>query len=164
MKFKYIFFLILFFSLSCSQPNNIKINTDIKSKFIYSSKGFALIYEDNFYKKKIVKKKINNRDFVILHSYLKPKTYVKIFNPENGKNVVAKVKYRTQFSKIYNSVITKRIAEAIDLDLEDTYVEIISINQNIKFIAKKAKTYEEEKKVATKNVLQIQAGRLVELS
>lgn len=148
MKYKYISFFIIFFSLSCVQEGNIKVKTNIINKPVYSSKGFALIYKSMFYKNKLIKKKINNREFVILHSFLKPKSYVKIFNPRNGKNVVAMVKYKTEFSKIYNSVITKRIAETIDLDPNDPYVEIVEINQNIKFIAKKAKTFDEEKNVA----------------
>jgi len=100
--------------------------------------------------KKLLKKKIDNRDFLILHSYLKPKTFVKIYNPINSKTVIAKVKYKTNYPIIYNSVITNRIAEELELNYEDPYVELIEIRKNDTFIAKKAKTFDEEKNVANK--------------
>ena len=49
-----------------------------------------------------------------------------------------------------NSVITNRIAEELELNYEDPYVEIIEIRKNNTFISKKAKTFEEEKNVANK--------------
>ena len=49
-----------------------------------------------------------------------------------------------------NSVVTKRIASAIELDLNEPYVEITEIINKSSFVAKKAKTFEEEKKVANK--------------
>ena len=55
-----------------------------------------------------------------------------------------------KFSEFYNSVITKRIAEELSLDLNEPYIDLILISQNSTFIAKKAKTFNEEKKVAEK--------------
>ena len=52
MKFslKHIFFF--FFIISCVQ-NNIPVKkTDITKKTLYTSTGFALIYNNNLYKKK----------------------------------------------------------------------------------------------------------------
>ena len=46
--------------------------------------------------------------------------------------------------------ITKRIAEELELNEEEPYVEIIEIKKNDTFIAKKAKTFDEEKQVADK--------------
>ena len=43
-----------------------------------------------------------------------------------------------------------RIAEELSLDLNEPYVDLVLISQNSTFIAKKAKTFEEEKKVAEK--------------
>ena len=109
-----------------------------------------MIYNDNLIKKKTIKKRIDGREYVILHSFLKRNTYVKIFNPINSKTVIAKVKYKTNYPIIYNSVITNRIAEELELNHEDPYVEIIEIRKNDTFIAKKAKTFDEEKNVANK--------------
>ncbi len=76
---------------------------------------------------------------------------VKITNPENGKSLIAEVKSnRIKFSEFYNSIISQRIVEVLDLDLENPYVEIILISKNSTFVAKKTKTFDEEKKVAEK--------------
>ena len=91
-----------------------------------------------------------DRDFLILHSILEKNTFVKIYNPINTKTVIAKVKYKTNYPIIYNSVITSRIAEELELNYEDPYIEIIEIKKNNTFISKKAKTFEEEKNVANK--------------
>ena len=49
-----------------------------------------------------------------------------------------------------NSVISKRIAEILELDLNEPYIEITLISKNSTFVAKKSKTFEEEKEVAEK--------------
>ena len=50
----------------------------------------------------------------------------------------------------YNCVISLRIAEELSLDLYEPYVDLVLISQDPSFIAKKAKTFEEEKKIAEK--------------
>ena len=57
---------------------------------------------------------------------------------------------KVKFSNFYNSIITSRIANALELDTKEPYVEIVLISKNSTFIAKKAKTFEEEKKIANK--------------
>ena len=148
MKFKYLF--LFFFLFSCVEDVKLINRNNIQVKKTFISKGFALIYNDNLIKKKTIKKRIDGREYVILHSFLKRNTYVKIFNPINSKTVIAKVKYKTNYPIIYNSVITNRIAEELELNYEDPYVEIIEIRKNDTFISKKAKTFEEEKNVANK--------------
>jgi len=49
-----------------------------------------------------------------------------------------------------NSVISIRIANELQLDVYEPYVEIVEILENSIFIAKKAKTFDEEKNVAIK--------------
>jgi len=148
MKFKYFF--LIFFLFSCVEDVKLINRNNIQVKKTFISKGFTLIYNDNLIKKKIIKKRIDGREYVILHSFLKRNTYVKIFNPINSKTVIAKVKYKTNYPIIYNSVITNRIAEELELNYEDPYVEIIEIRKNDTFIAKKAKTFDEEINVANK--------------
>jgi hypothetical protein len=148
MKFKYLF--LFFFLFSCVEDVKLINRNNIQVKKTFISKGFTLIYNDNLIKKKTIKKRIDGREYVILHSFLKRNTYVKIFNPINSKTVIAKVKYKTNYPIIYNSVITNRIAEELELNYEDPYVEIIEIRKNDTFISKKAKTFEEEKNVANK--------------
>ena len=50
----------------------------------------------------------------------------------------------------YNAVFSKRIFDELDIDLKQPYIEIVTVNNDGLFIAKKAKTFEEEKKVADK--------------
>jgi hypothetical protein len=65
--------------------------------------------------------------------------------------VIAKVvSNNVKFSNFYNSVISSRIAEELSLNLKDPYINLVLISQNSTFIAKKSKTFDEEKKVAEK--------------
>ena len=69
----------------------------------------------------------------------------------NNKTVIAEViSNNVNFSDFYNSVITTRIAEELDLDIKEPYIDLILISQNSTFVAKKAKTFHEEKNVAQK--------------
>ena len=69
----------------------------------------------------------------------------------NQKTIIAKViSNKVKFPEFYNSVITMRIAEELSLNLNEPYIDLILISQNSTFIAKKAKTFDEEKNVAEK--------------
>ena len=102
-------------------------NFQTKNEISYSSQGFALVYEDFLYSDKIVNKRLNNEKYHVLHSSLKAMTLVKIYNPENSKSVTAKVKSISDFPAIYSTVITKRIADDLNLDIENPYIEIVKI-------------------------------------
>ena len=47
-------------------------------------------------------------------------------------------------------MISKRISEDLEIDVNDPYIELILIVDNSSFVAKKTKTFEEEKSVAEK--------------
>ena len=148
MKFNIcVIFSALFLLLSCDQTTiNKGKKLDIIFDKKYKNSGFSLIYNDQL---KI--KKIDQRSLTIFHKNLKRKSFVKITNPLNGKSLIAEVKSnRVKFSPFYNSVITQRIAEELELNLDEPYIDIILISKNSTFIAKKTKTFEEEKKVAEK--------------
>jgi hypothetical protein len=69
----------------------------------------------------------------------------------NQKTIIAKViSNKVKFPEFYNSVITMRIAEELSLNINEPYIDLILISQNSTFIAKKAKTFDEEKNVAEK--------------
>ena len=57
---------------------------------------------------------------------------------------------RVKFSNFYNSVLSSKIADELNLDLNEPYIEIVLIPKNSTFIAKKAKMFEEERSVAEK--------------
>ena len=148
MKFKHIIVLISFFLLVGCEKLSQSDSEDLKFKHEkrYSNIGFTLIYSDDL---KI--KKLEKRSLSIFHKSLKNKSLVKITNPINGKSLIAEVKSnKVKFSSFYNSIITSRIAETLELEPNEPYIEIILISKNSTFVAKKAKIFEEEKEVAEK--------------
>jgi hypothetical protein len=151
MNYKSILIVFFIFLLGCEQ-NNLKknvINKEIMSK--YKNSGFALVYDPVLKKEKKISKKIDNKSLFIFHKNLKKNSFVKITNPINQKTVIAEViSNKVRFSDFYNSVITSRIADELSLNLNEPYIDLVLISQNSTFIAKKAKTYNEEKKVAEK--------------
>ncbi len=146
---KTIFFSI-FFVLIVSCADQSKEINNLKKFKNYSNKGFALIYDESLFKKKIINKKINNRSLLIFNNYLEHETPVKITNLLNGKYLIAKVSLDANFPLFYNSVISNRIAQELELDSSEPYVEIKTLSQNNSFVIAKAKTFNEEKKVANK--------------
>lgn len=145
MKFNLGYIFILVFLFSCTQDMKILKKTPKARVPTYSSKGFALIYEDSIFKNKIVNEKLNNDQNYVLHSFLKNNTLVSISNPFNSKSLTAKVRKTFKYPVVYNIVITKKMADKLDLDTNNPYVEVLTIRNNDKFIAKEASIFEEEK-------------------
>ena len=150
MNYKFFIFLFLILINSCSinKTTNKVDERSIKSGF--KNNGFALVYDYKLYEKKIISSKLDDRDLVVLQKNLKKGSTVKIKNNMNNKSIIVKVGKNSKYPNFNNSVITKRIATAIELDLNEPYIEITEILNNSSFVAKKAKTFEEEKKVANK--------------
>ena len=128
--------ILIFFSIFLIGCEPIKksdrINIDLSNK--YKNFGFTLIYNDNLG----IKKKLDDRSLEIFHETLKIKSSVKITNPNNGKSLIAKVKSnKVVFSKFYNSVISLRIAQLLEIDFEEPYIEIILISDDTTFVAKR---------------------------
>ena len=82
----------------------------------------------------------------IYHDYLNKGTKVKITNLINKKSLVAQVDKKIKNINFYNSVLSKRIFTELEIDISQPYVEIVEIKNNSIFIAKKTKTFDEEKK------------------
>ena len=150
MNYKNILIIFFFLISSCSTYN--VSNKDIKPLKIngFQNKGFALVYDEKLFKNKIISKKMDKRGLIIFQKNLKKGTTVKIKNILNSKTIIAKVGNKTKYPIFNNSVISNRIAKEIDLNLNEPYIEIIEILHNSSFVAKKAKTFDEEKKVADK--------------
>ena len=143
MKFK--FFFIFIFILSCS--SNL---TTINQKKTFTSKGFALIYNEVDYDNKIIKGKMNNDIMQISHQNLKTGTLIKIINSKNKKNMTLKNIKRIQYPDFYKILITKAVANKLQINPDLPIIEIIEIKKNKSFIAEKAKIFNEEKKVPSK--------------
>ena len=150
MNYKNLLIIFIFLLTSCSIDNTHFKKDKLTNKSAFKNNGFTLVYSDSLYKKKIISLKLDDRDMVIFQKNLKKNSTVKITNNKNNKSVIATVGKRADYPNFNNSVVSKRIAQAIELDLNEPYVEISEIINNSSFIAKKAKTFDEEKKVADK--------------
>ena len=109
-----------------------------------------MVYSEDIFKKKIINKKINDRSLIIFQKNLKINTKVKITNILNNKSLVGTVGKNSVYPSFNNAVLSKRIAEELDLDINQPYIEILEILKNSIFVAQKAKTFDEEKNVAVK--------------
>ena len=148
MSYKNIIFIFFIFFIYGCEPINVKnkkLNFEIENR--YKNSGFALIYNDEL----DGIKEIEPRSLMIYHKNLKKKSMVKITNPINGLSLIAEVKSnKIKFSNFYNAVLSDRIAETLELDENEPYINIVLISKDSTFIAKKAKTFEEESVVAEK--------------
>ena len=98
----------------------------------------------------MVKGKIEDRSLTIFQKNLKKNTKVKITNLINSKYIIASVGKKVEYPYFYNSVISRRISKSLEIDELEPYVEIKELLEGSSFIAKKAKTFDEEKTVASK--------------
>ena len=143
MKFKLI---IIFFSILSCTP---QLNTFNQNK-PYSAKGFAIIYNDFDFNKKIIKGKLNNNEMQISHQNLKTGSLVKVVNPKNKKSIVLKNIRRIRYPDFYKVLITKEVAATLELNEDLPILEVIEIKKNKSFVAAKAKIFNEEKKIPSK--------------
>ena len=152
MNYKFLLLIISIFLLSgCNQNNQNDKSIIFTGEQKYRNTGFTLIFTEELKKNKKISKKIDNRSLLIFHKSIKKNSFVKITNPINKKTVIAKViSNKVNFSEFYNSVITLRIAEKLSLNANEPYIDLVLISENSSFIAKKAKTFKEEKNVAEK--------------
>ncbi|MDC1158581.1 hypothetical protein OAT08_03345 [Pelagibacteraceae bacterium] len=143
MKFKLI---ILFFILvSCSQHY-----TKLDKRKPYNSSGLAYIYNQNDYENKVLKKMMNNEIMQVSQKNLRTGSLIKLINPKTKKSIVLKNTKKIQYPDLYKILITKPVAMKLELDDEFPIVEVLEIKKNKSFVAKKAKIYQEEKKISTK--------------
>ena len=151
MKLKFFLSSLILLSLliGCADYKLSSNKKDLEKTY-YSSKGFALIYDEDLYKEKIINKKINNSDIKVMHSTLKPNTPILITNPDNSRSVETKIHKRANYPKIFNVIISKKISDILDIDINNPYVEIIEIKKNKTFIAREGTIFDEEKNVADK--------------
>ena len=136
--------LILFFLTSCT------VKSTQYSENIFSNRGFVLLYEESLIEKKLLRKPLDERSLEIIHNTLPKGTKVRIINLLNNKSTNAIVKTKNKDLFFYNSILSKRIYDELDISPKEPYVEISKIRENKTFIAKKSKIFDEEKKVANK--------------
>jgi len=149
MNFLNKILILLFIFLFSACVNNTNTRSKHKpDKIFYSSSGFALLYDESYYDEKIIKSKLDNNTISIFHSFLKKNTSIKIINPENSKFVETKVTKKIDYPAIFNVVISKKIAQILEIDPENPFVEVIELKKNKTFVAKESNTFDEERNVA----------------
>ena len=132
MKYKII---LLCFLTSC--VNNTYLT---KNSFTYSAKGFAKIDNQSL--------SSSNSNSFVSHNKLKLGTKIRLINPANGKLLEKVVDKNIEYNDFYKVLISKDIAEVLRLDFNFPYIEVNEIKINKSFIAKKAITDIDEKKIA----------------
>jgi len=139
MKYKLI--ILLFFLISCTQNYS---KSELNKTF--NSKGFAYIYSEEDFINKVIKKKLDNNSLQIAHNKLKPGSLIKITNIKTNDSIILRNKKRFQYPEFYKILITKPVAEEINLEIDLPLVEVIEVKKNKSFVAKKTKIFKEEKK------------------
>ena len=124
--------------------------TTLNLKNPYNAKGFAYIYNDIDYENKVINGKMSNDIMQISHQNLKTGTMLKIINPKNKESLVLKNVKRIKYPEFYKILITKPVATKLNLSNDLPVLEIIEIRKNKSFVAKKAKIFNEEKKIPSK--------------
>ena len=135
MKFKIFLLLLLASCANYSTSSN---------KYVpYNSKGFAnILYKSDEEKK--------YSELFVSHSKLYMGTKVRIVNPENNQFLDLKVTKKEKNDNFYKVSISESIASQLKLDLNFPYIEIYEVKKNKSFIAKKAVTESEERKISNK--------------
>ena len=141
---KYKIFILIFLLTSCTT-----YSTKLENRKPFNSKGFAYIYNENDFKNKIIKSKLDNTKLQIAHNSLHANTLIKIINPKTNQSLIIKNFKKTYYPDFYKILITNEVAKKLNLDPKIPLVEILEIRKNKSFIAKKAKIYNEEKKISS---------------
>jgi len=134
---------------SCADYKTQQAREGVEKNY-YFSKGFALVYNEDLYYQKVVNKKFSDEKYGAMHNLLKVNTSVKIINPSNSKFLDIKISKKANYPKIFNIVLSRSVAFALELDMENPYVEVFETKKNKTFVAKESNTFEEEKNVSKK--------------
>jgi hypothetical protein len=140
MKYKLI--ILFLFLTSCVQNYN---KSELNKPF--NSKGFAYIYNDEDFINKVIKKQLDNNSLQIAHNKLRPGSLIKIINAKTNDSIILKNNKKFQYPEFYKILITKPVADKINLEIGLPLVEVIEVKKNKSFVAKKTKIFKEEEKI-----------------
>ena len=140
MKYKIIVLFLLL--ISCAQNYS---KSELNKPF--NAKGFAYIYNEEDFINKVIKKKLDNNSFQIAHNKLRPGSLIKIINIRTNDSIILKNNKRFQYPEFYKILITKPVADKLNLQIDLPLVEVIEIKKNKSFVAKKTKIFKEEEKI-----------------
>ncbi len=143
MKFK--FFIIFFFLFSCTNNFN-----NLEKKKSFNSVGFAYVYNEEDFDKELIKDKIDNTSLYIAHNKLKKGSLIKIVNIKTKDSIILKTSKTMQYPEFYKILITKAVAQKLNLLTETPLVEITELKKNKSFVAEKTIIFTEEKTIHDK--------------
>ena len=121
--------------------------TKIDNRKPYNAKGFAYIFNQADRDKNIIKGKMNNDLLEISHSQLKYGSTIKLINPKTKDTIVLKNTKKIKYPEFYKIVISDAVANKLNIDRGIPLIEVLEIRKNKSFVAKKAKIFQEEKKI-----------------
>ena len=130
--------IIFFFLVSCTN-----YSSNLQKKSGYSASGFA-------YVEKTILLNSKKEKIFISHNKLRIGTKIRVINPDNKKSLEITIEETVKYDNFYKILISKNIAEQLELSFEFPFVEIYEIKSNKSFIAKKAVTQSAEKRIANK--------------
>jgi len=142
MRFKIIIVSLLLFSCSSNY-------TKLDKREPYYSKGFAYIIKEGKPIKNSSKSKVNNSKQKVFNKFLRPNTLLKIINPETKDYIILKNSISGKYPDFYKISISNSVANELNLDKKLPLIEVIEIKKNKSFVAKKAKIFNEEKKISS---------------
>ena len=139
MKFRYLIIILILYGCSSNF-------THTKNKKPYNAQGFALIYNELEFEKKIISKKLDNNKVQVAHKDLKINALIKITNPKTKDSITVKNLKSAHYPDFFKILISEKVAKKLNLDKKLPLVEILELKKNKSFVAKKAKIFNEEKK------------------
>ena len=142
MKFKLIILAIFLFSCSSNY-------TKLDKREPYYSKGFAYIQKKEKPNRKLLNPTSNISSFKAFNKFLRPNALLKITNPETKDYLILKNSISGKYPDFYKVLISDSVANEINLDKKLPLIEILEIKKNKSFVAKKAKIFNEERKIST---------------
>ena len=74
---------------------------------------------------------------------------IKIINPKTNASISIKNLKKVNYPDFYKIMVSKKVAEKLNLRTDLPFVEILEIKKNKSFVAKKAKIFNEEKKISS---------------
>ena len=161
MLYKNLLFIIVFlFFSNCSTEYFITNKSNIGLINNYTNSGFTLIYNENLYKDKIISQQIDERSITILQKNLKKNTQVKITNILNNKSLIANVGKKIDYPSFYNSVISIRIANELELILMNLILKLKQFQKILFLLQKKQKHTMKKKTLQIKYQLKVSASMI----
>ena len=142
MRFKIIILTLILFSCSSNY-------TKLDKREPYYSKGFAYILKEEKSKKNSPASANEHSRQKVFNKFLRPNSLVKIINPDTKDYIILKNSISGKYPDFYKVSISNSVANKLNLDKKLPLIEVLEIRKNKSFVAKKAKIFNEEKKISS---------------